>query len=160
MNVEVVDSNVWIMMDQLNAPNGVERNCVIACIQWGERFNSNQDHIVVDYTWKILSEYRENIRKGSLAERYLNELLSQPITRIHFVSIQFDHDNIAIVPPEVAIQDKNDRKFIAVALAHDPIPPIVDATDTDWAKEHEKLVEYGLIIHELCPDFIRQKLAR
>jgi hypothetical protein len=57
------------------------------------------------------------------------------------------------------VVDRDDRKLVAVALAHNPTPPIVDATDSDWEKIRQLLLDVGLMVHELCPDYIAQKLS-
>lgn len=161
----VIDTNVWVVVDKISdikKLSKTEIDCIETCRNWLRDFANSNDKLVIDgvLTRKILNEYRKNIGQRGRARDLLNQLERLPRERLIEIDIKFDSDGYAIVPPEVAIQDKNDRKFIAVALAHEPTPPIVDATDTDWAKEDKKLLEYGLIIHELCPDFIRQKLTR
>jgi hypothetical protein len=113
---------------------------------------------VVDFSWKILTEYRKNIREGGLAQQYLNQLLTQPINRLIFVKLDFDADGYAIVPSDLMIDDEEDRKFIAAALAHTPTPPIIDATDTDWEKEKARLQKHGINVQELCPEYIQEKM--
>jgi hypothetical protein len=160
MVVEVVDTNVWVMMDKLSPENAVERECVLACIQWGSAFNKGADErqIAVDDAWKILTEYRRNIKKGGLAEQYLNALLSQPRKRLALVTIQFDENGDAILPDLLQKMDRSDRKFAAVALTFQPPAPIINATDTDWMQAKEKLNEAGIKLEELCPKYIQDRL--
>ncbi|RMF80111.1 MAG: hypothetical protein D6737_09145 [Chloroflexi bacterium] len=51
-----------------------------------------------------------------------------------------------------------DRKFVAVALAHDSRPTLVNATDTDWHAVHEQLQQLKIAIIELCPDYLAERL--
>ena len=112
-----------------------ELDCFDACRKWLRTFINGADKLVVDLDYKIIKEYRANIAKGTLTEQWLNRLETQPRDlRLVEVQIAYDADGYAIVPPKVAIQDKNDRKFVAVVLAHQPTPPIVNGTDTDWSK--------------------------
>ncbi len=160
MAVEVVDTNVWVNMDKIPPDSESERQCVLACIQWGADFNRGtaDDQIAVDSAWKILTEYRRNIKRGGLAERYLNAILSQPITCLKLVKIEFDKDGFAILTDTQLVADPSDRKFVAVSLAFQPPAPIVNATDTDWEKSKTKLNKVGIQLKELCPKYIAEKL--
>jgi hypothetical protein len=160
MVIEVVDTNVWVNIDKIPPASEAEHQCVLACAKWGKSFNtSSDDHkIAVDITWKILTEYRANIKKGGLAEQYLNKVLSQPITRIQFVEVPFDAQGYAILPDALVIDDKDDRKWVAVALKFDPPLPILNATDTDWIKDKSNLAQANIQVTELCGDYIQEKL--
>ena len=156
----VVDTNVWVMVDKsVGDVNTIEElDCIEACKNWLSMFIESKDRLVVDQPYIILKEYRQNIKKGGLAEQRLNELETQPRNRLNEVQIELDKDGYAILPENLTIHDPNDRKFIAVAIQVDPYAPIYNATDTDWAKEKDALIEQGLTIHELCPDYIQATL--
>lgn len=162
--IEIVDTNVWVMLGNIPPDNEIERECVLACIQWGKRFNESGEEykIAVDMKWKILTEYRNNIREGSLAQQYLNTLLSQPIMRLVFKPIQYDDNDHAIIDVDLDTDDQkfdpSDKKFVAVALAFDDPPPIINATDTDWEKHKVPIEAAGITVHSLCPDYITDKL--
>lgn len=159
MAIEVIDTNIWANMDKIPPKSEAERQCILACIEWGKAFNegTDDDQIAVDLAWKILTEYRKNVKPGGLAERYLNTLLSQPITRLKLVKIDFDRNGHAIVPADLEI-DPSDRKFVAVALAFEPPVPILNSTDTDWEKSKAKLSGYKIEVRELCADYVQEKL--
>ena len=159
----VIDANVWVLADRITSINAeipaVEADCIQACYRWIQEFLASGDRLVVDRSYRIFREYRNNISKGGLAEQELNRLESILMERLVFVDIEFDRDGHAIVPAEVMIQDESDRKFIAVAIALEPYAPIYNATETDWAEEQERLSQFGLSIHELCPDYIHQRMS-
>jgi predicted nucleic acid-binding protein len=159
MVIEVVDTNVWVMIDKIPPASEAERQCVLACVKWGKAFNEGTDDhkIAVDMAHKILNEYRANIKKGGLAEQYLNKVLSQPITRLAFVEIVFDAHGHAVVLDNL-ISDPKDRKWVAVALKFDPPLPILNATDTDWIKDKAKLAQANIEVKELCGVYIAEKL--
>lgn len=157
--IEVFDTNVWALIDKIPPETGAERLCILACIEWMRAFLEAEDdyQLAVDMQWKILIEYRNQIRQGGLAEQYLNSLMSQPIKRLKFVSIEYDENGHAILDEDI-MDDPSDRKFVAIALSFDDPAPIVNATDTDWEKDRDKLEAAGLTIIQLCPDYIDEKI--
>ena len=46
----------------------------------------------------------------------------------------------------------DDRKFVAVALAHRDHPPILQAVDTEWWEMRGELAKAGVTVDFLCPD--------
>ncbi len=161
MTEYVVDTNVWVKVDfdVSKATTIEELDCASACRTWLREFIESTNKLVVDLDYRIIKEYRANILKGGLAHQWLNRLETQPRDlRLIELQIAYDSDGYAVVAPEVAVTDKEDRKLIAVALAHTPTPPIVNSTDTDWAKDKAMLDAAGLRIHELCESYIRLKL--
>lgn len=156
----VVDSNVWAWVDKpISQLSKVELQCLQACLEWLKEFVPSADKLVVDLTYKILQEYRNQIKKGGLAEQWLNKVETQPRNRkLVELQIEFDDDGYAVVPESLAMNDKADRKFIAVALKDNPIPPIVNASDTDWYKDQDMLKKGGIQVIELCLDYIIWKV--
>jgi len=157
MAIWVIDTNVWVMLDAVTRIDQLDRDCAVNCVYWMKSIMESDDQIAVDVMMKILTKYRANIKNGGLAQQYLNQLLTQPITRLKFREIKYDSDGYAIIPDGL-FEDEDDRKFIAVALTFDPPPPIINATDTDWGKEREKLVQAKITITELCPAYIKAKM--
>lgn len=156
----VVDTNVWAMVDKSIAEVTTveELDCIEVCKDWLKSFIESEDRLIVDLSYQILLEYRQNIKRGGLAEQRLNQLETQPRERLYEVEIEFDNNGKAILPEDIEFHDPSDRKFVAVAIQSDPYAPIYNATDTDWAKEKDKLIAQGFTIHELCDDYIQAKL--
>ena len=157
----VVDTNVWVMVDfDVSTATLEELDCATGCRRWLREFINGTDKLVVDLDYKIIREYRDNIAKGGLANQWLNRLETQPRDlRLIELQIQYDEYGFGIVPPEVAIHDLKDRKWVAVALAHKPTPPIVNATDPDWTEDKAMLAEVGIQVQELCAAYIQLKLS-
>lgn len=158
----VVDTNVWVMAGKLLAQfqTDEEIDCAEGCLDWLGSFISGSSFLVVDLDYRILGEYRANIRPKSQADLWLNALERKPREkRLIEVAIEWDSDGYALVPPELAIPDKNDRKFVAVALAHQPTPSIVNATDSDWSQNKTMLSTGSIPVQELCEGMINLKLA-
>jgi hypothetical protein len=160
----VIDTNVWVMVDKVidvSKASKEEVACIEACRDWLRRFEASDDRLIVDdfASRKILNEYRRSIGQRGRARDLLNRLERLPRERILDVDIAFDADGYAVVPPDLMVVDKDDRKFVAVALAHQPTPPIVDATDTDWEQARELLLRHGIVVQELCPEYIQKIMA-
>ena len=56
--------------------------------------------------------------------------------------------------PALAKFDRDDRKFVAVALASGTFPDIINATDTDWWAPRRALQQLGVRVRFLCPDLM------
>jgi hypothetical protein len=157
----VVDTNVWAIIDQDLATFKTKEEvfCQIACRDWLKTLVESDDRLVIDLVKQtIIREYRRNIPKGGVAHQYLNQLETQPREkRLVEVEIQYDENECGVL--QFNLPDEDDRKFAAVALAHTPTPPIIDATDTDWEKEKAVLLENGLRVTEVCAAYIEKKLA-
>jgi hypothetical protein len=157
----VIDTNVWAMIDRpiADVETAAELACIEQCRQWLRNFINSEDRLVVDLAFKILTEYRGQIAPGGLPNQWLNQLETKPRDlRLVELLITFDRDGYAIVPDILKPLDRSDRKFAAVALAHDPRPTIVNAADTDWSITRAALEQAGLTVLELCPDYIREIL--
>ncbi len=159
----VIDINVLIQADKPPEElNEIEQACAQACLEWLVSFAlDGSDRIVFDNAFKIFNKYIEyvNKRPGGFGKQWLtriNERLSQTTD---WVSIEFDDDGYAILPESIPFNDLADRKFIAVTLAHPSHPSIINATDTDWAKQKALLEANGVEVIELCPDYIARKLT-
>ncbi len=157
----VVDTNVWIMVDKSleDVTTQTELDCIEACRQWLAAFMKSADRLVVDADYQILGEYRTYAKPSrQLANSWLNQLERAPRNKLVYIeNIQYDDHSHAIIPFDL---DRKDRKFVAVALAHKPKPPIVTATDTDWDEAKDRLKAVGLTVIELCPDYIAEKRAQ
>ena len=159
----VVDTNVWVLADRITSLSEEtpkdEADCITSCYNWLRDFVTSDDRLVVDLTYRIMKEYRDNIPAGGLAEQELNKLESQLISRLVFKQIDFDKNGYAVLHEPFELEDESDRKFLAVAVECEPYAPILNATETDWAQEKQQLVENGITIHELCPAYIEAKMS-
>ena len=51
--------------------------------------------------------------------------------------------------------DRDDRKFVAVAVGCEPTAEVFNATDTDWWHHRVALEENGVQVRFLCPELMR-----
>lgn len=135
-----------------------ELDCIERCNQWLKAFATSKSALIIDTHYLILGEYRRRIAKGRYGEQLLNQLESRARTRLIEVSIQLDPEGYPIVPETLSKFDRSDRKFVALALKCTPIPPIVNAVDTDWMESHRILKELHIIVQELCLQYIQLKV--
>ena len=158
MSELVVDTNVWVMVDKVveDTETEEEKQCINSCQQWLELFVSGDDLLVLDdfATWQIMTEYRNNVRSGGVAESILNRLSSTIFHRLVLKPIDFDSDRIAIVPSPLDRIHKKDRKFVAVAMQCEPFATIYHATDRGWVTNRPLLEENGLTVLGLCPQLV------
>ena len=164
MSEVAVDTNVWVKVDEIVAETETdeEKQCITSCQSWLEHFITSEDRLVVDSyeTHLILTEYRNNVRPGGVAENLLNELTGRLFHRLVLKAIHLDLDGFAILPSPFHLTHGKDRVFVAVAIQCHPFAVIFNATDSDWAKDREQLAEQGLTIHELCPGYIAKTMAQ
>jgi hypothetical protein len=163
MHSVVVDTNVWIMahvsQDKLITRSDVI--CANACVKWLNFLKTDERLLAVDDAWKILKSYREYLNAtrsatNSVAQDVLEHL--ERTGRFLRVPIIYDSDGYAILPSELGLDkfDRDDRKFVAVVLGCDENdrPPIVNATDSDWAESIDLLMAAGIMVEELCPEWL------
>ena len=115
-----------------------------------QAFRVSESILVVDDSEQIFTEYKNPPFSYDDPTYTLLELLLSS-NRVCLVHVQF-HGGIAKLPPHLdqIITDDDDKKFVAVADIHPATPPIVNATDRDWAKWETRLRAYGIEVIQLC----------
>ncbi len=161
MIAEVVDTNVLQVANDrdTHAPLGCVHTCTVAlrALQEGKR-------IVIDDDWRILREYLHNALESGqpgVGDAFLkwvlqNQANPERCERVRITPRGAGADDFDEFPddPELATFDPSDRKFVAVALASDHGPAILNATDTDWSIARDALGRHGLTITFLCPELL------
>ena len=160
MNNIVVDTNVWITAGKLAAEVETieEADCIEACVDWTQSFLSGDQRVLVDSEGKVFDEYWTYVSQGRFPGSSLFELYTHLWERFEFIEIEFDRDGYARLPDDIDFHDRADRKFVALAISTTPYAPIINAADSDWAKERKQLEDQGLTVRELCPDLIAASL--
>jgi len=156
----IIDTNVLVAANGADTETSLD--CQIKCKEFLDGFGI---HICarIDLSGLILEEYRRNTsptkqRAGDIFRKKLNDSLGGDLCEmVDITPIPPDYTDggdFAEFPDDPALQnfDDDDKKFVAVALAQHPPPPICHATDEDWWKHEQTLRQYGVIIDHLCPD--------
>ena len=146
----VVDTNVWLVARDVA---DVDTECHLEALEFLYYLNDNKKCIAVDDQHLILGEYF-----GLLSQQFIPHLILTEIMRDKRVSKrEIDvFEGMAVLPDELGriVHDRNDRKFVAVSLAFSTPPPIVNATDSDWADWEAGLRDHGIEVIQLCPELV------
>jgi len=158
----VVDTNVPLVANR-RAPQA-SSECVSTCAV-RLRELTRRGKLVLDDGWRILKEYMAKLRSdgqpgpGDAFLKWVHTNYSNP-DRCELVRItprdscETDFVEFPDVP-ELRDFDPDDRKFIAVALAHPNKPPILQATDAEWWERKEAFKKAGVTIDFICKGDIK-----
>lgn len=162
MNSIVVDTNVWVAAGKsiVDAETIEEVECIESCADWLQGFLKGDSRILVDVEGKVIDEYQTYIRQGRYPDSTLSQLWSELWGKLEMKVIQFDDSGYAVLPRNIRFHDREDRKFLALALTTDPYAPIYNSMDTDWEKEKDQLTGLGLTVIELCPSYIQDRMSK
>lgn len=160
MTVVVIDTNVILVANGQH--ESVSPQCVSECAQ---RLLSIKDHgrLVLDDAYRILLEYQKKTRPkggkgpGDAFVKWALQVNSDP-KRCDQVPIAVNASREFDSFPDderLAMFDVDDRKFVAVSVAHPGRPPILQATDSKWLDWAPALFDAGVTIDLVCPDDIK-----
>lgn len=158
----VMDTNVAVVANGEASQAGPD--CVTACIS---RIKSIQkeETILVDDSGFVLQEYRRRLRPrgepgiGHQFFLWLADHLGDE-TRCRQVQVTpHGERGFAEFPDSEDLRDfdRDDRAFVAVAIASGVGPPVVNASDTDWWNHREALARHGVEIEFLCPELMPER---
>jgi len=158
----VVDTNVPVVANGRSEQASPE--CIRACaVRLRELTHS--DKLILDDGWRILKEYKRRlISEGQpgpgdaflkwVLTNYRNPDRCELVRITPRDSCETDFVEFPDVP-ELRDFDSDDRKFIAVALAHPNKPPILQATDAEWWERKEAFKKAGVTIDFICKGDIK-----
>ncbi len=160
MRATVVDTNVLAAANQ--AADHASPECVFASIDALSALR-RAGVVALDDRSLILGEYRGHASlagQPGVGDEFLRHLYDNLYNGIacKLVTIAPVEDgSFAEFPADVRLAnfDRNDRKFVAVALACEPAAEVFNATDTDWWNHREALEENGVQVRFLCPELMR-----
>lgn len=162
MKPVVVDTNVLAVSDG-RAEAQASAMCRAACDARLRELQTN-GVVVIDRGFLLLGEYLKNInmRKQSVAVAFLKWLMQGSAKDARVSSVTLTPTNAAKTAfaehpehPGLAGFDKSDRKFVAVAYAHQPQATILNAVDTDWLAIRVPLAELGVGLESVCEAELR-----
>lgn len=158
----VVDTNVAVVADGRGSGSP---NCVTACVR-RLREIERSGAIVIDNDWEIIGEYVRNLQHGGrVGHHFLMWVLDNRTNpdRCAYIALTPDAARgFAEFPddPRLTMFDRADRKFVAVARAHQDKPPILQALDSEWWGHRQALLDNGVTVEFLCPTEISALHAR
>lgn len=131
--------------------------------EWLANFDQSNRRIVLDEEGLVRDEYERNIPFNLREQEYGMQVLQYKLDRnladyVPINSHEANGEHIAVLDPahEVLVTDREDRKWVACALAaqilFDQVPPIVYGAETDWFIAEAQLKGIGLCFQRLLPD--------
>jgi hypothetical protein len=156
----VIDTNVLL------AAGGLATHISVGCrAKCGNRLREATAswHIYIDEGYEILGEYQRyfSALKGepTPASLFLKWLMThqyhpERVTRVPIqrkATDKYDFDGL----PDGNQFDRNDRKFLAVAVGHGNSPSVLQATDSKWVGWKESLAEIGVHVEFVCDAELR-----
>jgi hypothetical protein len=154
----VVDTNVLVVAS-LNVESEVPLSHRGDVIDWLSAYRHDPARrLVLDGQWRIWNEYKRNVENN--ADQNLGfKVVLEKLQNARFHTVEFDGQGHALLPNDLAaaVRDRDDRKFVAVALADNGKSTLVNASDTDWYDAEAGLKEHGIVVEQLIEDWCRRK---
>ena len=153
----VVDTNVAVVAN--GKSEQASDLCVDSCAERLEQIMYGGVKLVLDDDWRILDEYMRNLhsRGDDIGDRFLAWSLQYRTNPdrcdlVSITSVDGSENEFQEFPDDPALVgfDPDDRKFIAVALAHPQKPPILQAWDRQWWDFRDALHRSGVTVEFIC----------
>jgi len=156
----IIDTNVLVVANYRH--DIASEHCVERCID--ALLESRNNRVFIDDDQHILNEYRGHCSysgQPGVGDAFFKWLWDNQgnIRHCRKVSItphierQFEE-----FPEDANLEgfDRSDRKFVAVAVASNEEPPILNASDTDWWDYREAFEKNGINICFLCEELMER----
>ena len=158
--VTIVDTNVPIVA---NGKSHANRECVRSC---SRALNTlvESGRVAIDDDWRIIQEYRGYLcdsGQPGLGDLFFKWLLTNRTNPKKCVLVPItphaaEHTYIEF-PDTDALEnfDRDDRKFIAVAVAVGRHNVVLQAVDSEWWQVRDAMLDAGVNVYFLCLDEVR-----
>lgn len=168
MDAIIVDTNVIVIANYTD--DNDLGDCPEHCQNRLEQILSRPEKVVIDDGWRILREYERNTdpntRKG-IGDLFVKTLMQNQgdpniCKIIHITPLAGNGTDFEEFPTDNALKgfDPDDRKFIAVALAHQrntgETPTILLAIDRGWLEFMSALASHGITVDLICEEKIQR----
>ena len=162
----IVDTNVPLVAN--GKADQASPDCVEACIDELMKITEGNVQLVLDDQRRIIAEYRNKLNPGGfpgVGDAFLkwvevNWANCQHCDLVSITPVDDSETDFQEFPTDPALVDfdPDDRKFIAVALAHPNKPPILQAVDSAWWHYRKALCQNGITVDFIYEDDIRSML--
>jgi len=172
MDAVIVDTNVIVIA---NDTDDERKDCRDRCRERLQAIISHGEKVVIDDRQAILREYRRyanpNNRKG-IGDVFVKTLLQnlknpEICAMVHITPLSGNGNDFAEFPNDdeaLVSFHKKDRKFIAVALAHQhdvgETPTILLAIDRGWLQFTDAFASHGVSVDLICEEDIQRPRQR
>ena len=155
----VIDTNVAIVANGKAEQAGPQ--CMLTCIQ-SLRETIDTHCLLLDDMNLIINEYRRHLHPsgqpgvGDYFFKWLFENQANPMHCRKVGLTPLEDREFEEFPNDTRLLsfDRSDRKFVAVALASQSNPKIVNASDTDWWHHRQVLKVHNVDIEFICPELM------
>lgn len=157
MNWYVLDTNVVACASTFDPRSGfsgtdhVPVDELETVFEWLSEFRRDDEAgLVLDTEREIWREYTDALSTQDFGRLVVREKWSD--ARFHAIVVE---DGAAVLPDELAdiIDDRDDRKFVAVAIEEDG-GQIVNATDPGWCDWQSDLEDEGVEVLQLIEEWL------
>lgn len=157
----VIDTNVAIVANGKHEAASVE--CVEKCID--ALLEARANKILIDDQYLIMNEYKAHLSfagQPGAGDLFFKWLWSNHVNEAHCRQVPItpelgDDWRVFIeIPNDEELEgfDRDDQKFVAVALASGEAPEVLNASDTDWWNFRVPLERSGVRIRFLCVELM------
>lgn len=166
----LVDTNVMLAASAVHElsnqatramPKEVELRELI--FEWLASFDLSNQRIVLDEEGLVRAEYERNMPFNMHGQEYGMQVLQNKLDKnlaefVPIESLQGNGEHIAVLAMELEalVTDREDRKWVACALAAEilfgQVPPIVYGAETDWFIAEKQLMGIGICFQRLLPE--------
>ena len=168
MRAFVVDVNVAIVANANKSPQA-NLDCMSACVSALQDIVAN-GVIVLDADMRILDEYMQHLSlagQPGLGDAFMrwvweNQSVTLRCERVDLTLISGVEGEFQQFPsdPDLRGFDRSDRKYVAVALASQKSPEILNAVDTDYWNHRIALRKNRVRLRFLCPQNMGNSIGR
>ena len=167
MDAVIVDTNVVVIA---NDTDDKRADCRDHCQDRLQQIINRGERVVVDDEWRIFREYEDNVnpnRQKGIGDIFVKRLLQnlgnpEICTMVHITSLVGNGTDFEEFPAANTLSgfDPDDRKFIAVALAHKrdtgQVPTILLAIDRGWLQFIDALASHEIRVDLICEEDIQR----
>lgn len=155
-----MDTNVAIVANGMTEQ--AEAACMSACRHKLRQIQEGRLRLLLDDKRLILEEYRQRLSfsgQPGYGDRFFKWLWYNQAVERHCRTVPVTpHEDRGFEEfpdnPSLASFDRDDRKFVAVALASGSSPQVLNASDTDWWHHRESLGRHSVEVTFLCPELM------
>lgn len=154
----VVDTNVPVVANR--GASHATHSCILSCIA-ALREIQDRGVLVLDRGGRILSEYHRHLSPsgqpgvGDLFMKWVwqNQAVEERCEQVDITPVDGSEWDFEEFPRDAELDtfDRSDRKFVAVAVASQNDPEVLNAVDSDWWEHRHRLREHGVLVRFLCP---------
>ena len=158
MKAYVMDTNVAVVANGRSPQAGAP--CIGACVGALEEIIAG-GVLLIDDRGLILDEYMRHLSlsgqpgPGDAFLKWVWKVqATYRVVKTKVTSSGKDASDFEEFPTDPKLRgfDKDDRKYVAVALSSRRNPRVLNAVDSDWWKYREPLESHGVRIVFLCPE--------